>query len=154
MSVYVDEFNLKLDFLLRDNCKNAANPRMEKQDQWVTRLIQIDREGTEVNADYILRKKFEVTCIRTENRLMRKSSLSQWRFKYVTVFKEVYQAVREAHAAVVHGGESKTFAETKKKWLNITQECCSVSQLLSSHTLIIAPPYFPHVWSSCNIAIR
>ena len=62
----------------------------------------------------------------TEHRPMRKMSTSQGSFELVAAFEEVYQAVKEAHAAVGHGGESKTFAEAKLKWWNIAQECYKV----------------------------
>ena len=84
----------------------------------------MNREGPKENDDYKWRKSFEVKRIGTENRLMRKRSTSQRSFKFFAAFEEVYQAVKEAHAAVGHGSEKKSFAETKKKWSNITQECC------------------------------
>ena len=84
----------------------------------------MDREGPKENDDYNLRKRFEVMRTGTEDRLMRKRSTSQGSFEFVTVSEEVYQAVKETHVAVGHRGEKKTFAEAKKKWSNITQDCC------------------------------
>ena len=44
MSDYDDEINQRIDLLLRDNRKAAAVTRMEKQDQWISRLFRIDKE--------------------------------------------------------------------------------------------------------------
>ena len=53
--------------------------------------------------------------IGTENRLMRKRSTSQGRTKFVAAFEEVYQAVKQAHAAVGHGGDPD-IRKVKELW--------------------------------------
>ena len=101
----MNEFNQKLDIFLRDKRGNPANPRMEKRDQWIARLFQVDRERSEVKDEYNVRKRNEVMRIRTEVWLMRKRSKSHGRFKFVAALKEVYTVVEEVIASFGHGGE-------------------------------------------------
>ena len=54
----MNEFNQKLDLLLRVKRENAAIPWMKKQDQWIALLIQIDREGPKVNGVCNFAEKF------------------------------------------------------------------------------------------------
>ena len=76
-----------------------------------------------MNDDYCLRKMIEVKRIGTGERLMRKISTSREIFKFVAAFEKVYKAVEQDHSAVGHGGEKEAFAEAKKTWSSIAQEC-------------------------------
>ena len=53
MSNYVDEFNQKLELLLRAKHKNAAIPRVDKR-EWAA-----DINTPKVNDDYQFRKRYE-----------------------------------------------------------------------------------------------
>ena len=44
--------------------------------------------------------------------------------KFIAPLEDFFQIIDASHKAIGHGGEKKTFFETKKKWGNITQEAC------------------------------
>ena len=126
MSDSKDKFNSHLDLLLRNKRDNTIIPRQQKRDHWIARLINIQTHGPKVNEDYNLKRRYEVVRIGDEYRLIKRRSGSDGACVFVAAFEEIYSAVYAAHSAVGHGGEKKTFNETRKTWANITNECCNL----------------------------
>ena len=61
---------------IQDERENSAAPRLNKRDQWIVQLIQIDRKIPKFNVTCNFTKMIEVMNIGMEDRFMRKRNTS------------------------------------------------------------------------------